>query len=327
MKRYTGQKALYEAINRSRAKAKRGSILERLRPETPAQEKPAGSQEQTPAEPMKAPAERPRPVVKEPSRPLLEKLKEAVIIKESAKLKRLATVIKKDMPAEKPVPAAVTTRSAEKADRPAPRPSAVPKWWRLKPVQLNAGRVEVSVPYHIGVVAILAVILVVLAAFRVGQRFSGLRTPAPAAAQARAGGQNVAAAQPTQDTTSAAGESTRREGDHWIVLAQHKNAADLEEVAKYFGSHGVELSVWELGYIRNFFRENGLNAANLPAGDGYLLTTRYLYSNPNRPGDGHDILQKIIELGRGYRAPPGRDTFAATHFSDAYGMKISKLAQ
>ncbi len=33
MKRYTGQQALYEAISRSRAKTKQGSILEKLRPE------------------------------------------------------------------------------------------------------------------------------------------------------------------------------------------------------------------------------------------------------------------------------------------------------
>ncbi len=339
MKRYTGQKALYEAISRSRAKAKRGSILERLRPEAPGQEDRAPSEEQpTPTEPTKGSAEAPRAVEKEPSRPLLEKLKEAVIIKESAKLKRLATVVKDDAPAEKPVPAAVKTRPVEKAERPAPLPGVVPRWWRLKPVQLNGGRVEVSVPYHIGIVAALVVILVVLAAFRVGQKFSGAKTPAPVAAKTpvTAANSNAVAeatsAKPAQRnvpaTSSAVAEPTRKEGDHWIILAKHKNAADLEEVAKYFDQNGVKLSVSELGYIRKLFKDNGYNAANLPAGEGYLLTTKYLYSNPDRPGtDGYEIKQKIIELGKNYKAPKGRETFAATRFGDAYGMKISTLAQ
>ncbi len=338
MKRYTGQKALYEAISRSRAKAKRGSILERLRPEAPGPEEPVPLEEPTPTEPIKAPAEAPRPVTTEPSRPLLEKLKEAVMIKESAKLKRLAPVVKEDAPTEKPVVSAVKTRPVDKTDRSALLPSAAPRWWRLKPVQLNAGRVEVSVPYHIGIAAALVAVLVVLAAFRVGQRFSGVRAPAPAAAKApvKAANSNVdaeaASVKPAQSGTpaasSSAAEPTRKEGDHWIVLARHKNAADLEEVAKYFGEHGIELRVLELAYIRQVFKENGYGAAGLPAGDGYLLTTKRFYSNPDKPGtDGYDTKQKIIELGKSYKAPKGKDTFAATHFSDAYGMKISKLAQ
>ena len=38
MKRYTGQQALYEAISRSRAKAKQGSILDKLLPDHAKQE-------------------------------------------------------------------------------------------------------------------------------------------------------------------------------------------------------------------------------------------------------------------------------------------------
>ena len=337
MKRYAGQKALYEAISRSRAKAKRGSILERLRPEAPEQEKPAPAAEPTATEPVKTPVEAPPPVPKEPSRPLLEKLKEAVIIKESARLRRLPTVVKEDPPAEKPVPSATKARAVEKVDHSAPRPGAAPRWWRLKPVQLNAGRVEVSVPYHVGIVAALVVLLVVLAAFRIGQGVSGVNTPAPAAAKTPLKAANssasgeTAAAKPAQGgaaaTSSAAGEPARKEGDHWIVLKQHRFKEDLLPVVEYFGKNGIELSVSELGYLRKLFKDNAYNAANLPAGEGYLLTTKYLYSNPNRPGDGHDILQKIIEVGKGYKAPQGRDTFAAKRFSDAYGMKISKLAQ
>ena len=128
--------------------------------------------------------------------------------------------------------------------------------------------------------------------------------------------------------SAAGGAAMRREGDHWIVLAQHKSQEDLTPVVDYFAKQGIELRIYELGSTRKWFQENGVDTANLPGGEGYLLATRYLYSNPNRPGtDGYDIRQKIVELGKSYKAPPGRETFAATHFSDAYGMKISSLAQ
>ena len=65
MKRYTGQKALYEAISRSRAKAKRGNILEKFLPEAARQEKPAPEEGQPQVEPISASSDAP-PVVKEP---------------------------------------------------------------------------------------------------------------------------------------------------------------------------------------------------------------------------------------------------------------------
>ena len=54
MKRYTGQQALYEAISRSRAKAKQGSILEKLRPESFKPEDPAVQAPTPPTEPEQA---------------------------------------------------------------------------------------------------------------------------------------------------------------------------------------------------------------------------------------------------------------------------------
>ena len=174
MKRYTGQKALYEAISRSRAKAKRGNILERFLPEVTGQEKPpvpeglaAGRAELT-----EAPAE--PPVAKEPSRPVLERLREAVAARENAKLKRLEKAEKAEVPPEKPAPPVVKPRAVEKADRPAP-PSRIPMWWRLKPLQLNEGRIEISVSYHIGIAVVLAVLVVILAGFRLGQKFPGAK--------------------------------------------------------------------------------------------------------------------------------------------------------
>ncbi len=59
---------------------------------------------------------------------------------------------------------------AVKQNGAADAPKAAAKWWR-KPriVQLNAGRIEFSMPYQIAVVLLLVFIFVILAAYRLGQ--------------------------------------------------------------------------------------------------------------------------------------------------------------
>jgi hypothetical protein len=331
MKRYTGQQALYEAISRSRAKAKRGNILERFFPEGVKQEKPAPQEGQPQVEASPAPPEAPQQAAKEPPMPLPEKPREPVVVREYSKLRRLPVLEKVSaLPVVKPSPVEV-----EKVDRPAPS-GLVQTWWRLRPVQLNAGRVEISVPYHIGVVVVLVVLLVVLATFRIGQKFSGAKGVATATAKMPVQTTppsvptGTMAASTTQVSSAAApastgSESPQKEGDNWIVLAQHRNEADLLEVAKYFATYGIELKVHELSGLPRALKENGYSA-KLPGGDGYLLVTRFLYGNPNKAGtNGYELRQKIIELGKGYKAPKGFESFAAKHFNDAYGMKITKV--
>ena len=58
-------------------------------------------------------------------------------------------------------------------------------------------------------------------------------------------------------------------------------------------------------------------------GGQYFLQTRQRYDNPTRPGtDGYKALQKIKEVGKGYKAPEGYETFASNLFQDAYGKKV-----
>jgi hypothetical protein len=352
MKRYTGQKALYEAISRSRAKAKHGNILERFLPESIRQENavpPEG--EQPPAEPVPTAdttppvaKEPPKPVVeKEPPKPVVEKekekLREPVIVREPAKLRRLTPAEKIEAPPENPVVSAAKLRPVEKIERPAPPRGPVQTWWRLKPVQLNAGRVEISVPYHIGVVAILVVLLVVLVAYRIGQKHPGNKTKAAAAAKApaQAEKQNAAAPETTaaksSPSTSAAAttppcEPAQPQGDNLIVVTQHKNREDLVPVVAYFAQNGITLEIYALSDVRRDFVKSGLNTSVLPSGDGYLLVTEGLYRNPDSPGtDGYKMKQTIRELGLKYKAPKGRETFGKTPFHDAYGMKCTRAKQ
>ncbi len=196
MKRYTGQKALYEAINRSRAKAKRGNILERFLPELTRQEKgpPTHNSALGNPKPPEAPVE--PAVVKEPSRPVLERLREVIAARQNAKLSRLEKPQNAEvLPEEPALPPVVKgppnakfcvgdpepwalEKADEKADRLAP-PNRTPMWWRLKPLQLNEGRIEISISYHIGLAVALAVLLMILAGFRLGQKYAGGKVKAP----------------------------------------------------------------------------------------------------------------------------------------------------
>jgi hypothetical protein len=336
MKRYTGQKALYEAISRSRAKAKRGNILERFLPEVSRPEEPAPPEGQSQTEPIPAPPAAPEPAAKESPRPLPEKEKprEPVVVRENAKLRRLAAAERVEMPPEKSAAPIVRPRPIEKMDRLAAPLGLVQAWWRLKPVQLNAGRVEISIPYHIGIVVVLVVALLVLTAFRLGQKHPGAKAkadvPTKTAAQttpqnATKEGTAAKASEPALAAAAPAGSSAKKEGDHWLVLVKHKNEVDLEEVVKYFGQNGIDLTIVPLPEARKAFAERGLNAAILPNGNDFLLVTSKLYSNPKSPDtEGYAEKQKIVELGRKYKAPAGREKFAPNYFRDAYWMKITK---
>ncbi len=326
MKRYTGQKALYEAISRSRAKAKRGNILERFLPEAVQQEKPGLPEEPLPVEPAAVPVDQPAAVVSEPPQvpPVPEKPPEPAQVKRSAKLRRFGKV--------EPVleePAQLKPSVVEKIDPPDP-PRPVQTWWRAKAVQWHSGRIEIALSYHIAVVVGLVLVLVILAAFRLGQKYPGSK--ASAAATPTALGSTAAgapAAQPTRVETPPApvraSEPAASPKDNWIVVAQHKQKEELEFVKEYFDKNGIKLRIDSLPYIRKAFADSGLNVARLPKGDDFLLATSDFYGNPNSPGtDGYAMRQKIIEIGKKYKAPSGHETFAPNYFKDVYGIKMTK---
>jgi hypothetical protein len=93
-------------------------------------------------------------------------------------------------------------------------------------------------------------------------------------------------------------------GDNRIVLAQYHSSRDLEPVQKYFADNGIDL------VIEN--RESG-----------FFLVTKNLYDNPAKAGtDGAAVKKKIADIGAGYKAPQGYESFAPKLFSDAYGEKV-----
>ena len=200
-------------------------------------------------------------------------------------------------------------------------PKSTAKWWR-KPriVQLNAGRIEFSMPYQIAVVLLLCFIFMIIAAYRLGQTsYTEQQQAVPSESAQRdidsertieqASSDIIRPSAPTEDITAKAEktevvEPAKPTGNNVIVLVQYHSMPDLAPVQAHFAEHGIELEID-------------------PQQGSYFLQTVQRYDNPSKPGtDGYKALQKIKEVGKKYKAPEGYETFASNLFQDAYGRKV-----
>jgi hypothetical protein len=174
-------------------------------------------------------------------------------------------------------------------------------------VQVNRGRLEISVPYQLAIAIGLAVVLLALVSYRFGQH----RAPKDTIAAARSSEQPVvtepAATSEEVDTGESepggdsGGTDLTSTGNNRIVIQTWKNETQLIPVQAYFSGHGIETEIRKIGQV-------------------YYLVTTAKYDNPQRPGtDGYKAKQRIVELGAGYEAPAGYGSF---DFKSAYGKKF-----
>ncbi|MBC8470201.1 MAG: hypothetical protein H8D56_12080 [Planctomycetes bacterium] len=205
------------------------------------------------------------------------------------------------------------------------------KWWR-KPrvVQFNVGRVEFSMPYQLGVALVLGSVLLIVAAFRLGQLYyvtdSNQNEPAEnvmetiiqekpveqlkvanVIEQASPVEEEESASLETEEPEPAEPVAPKSTGNNVIVIQQWGAKEDLRPVQAHFDEYGIKTEI---------VLENG----------NYFLQTKNKYDNPRTPGtDGYRALQKIIEVGAKYKgqAPPNYVTFAPNFFRDAYGKKAN----
>ncbi len=201
-------------------------------------------------------------------------------------------------------------------------PESAAKWWR-KPriVQLNAGRIEFSMPYQIAVVLVLGFIFVILAAYRLGQSSypAGRQEtdqPAPAAQEmddekpverAMSDISQPSSPPETMKAKTEIAEPVMPTGNNVIVLVVYDSLPDLAPVQAHFSENGIETEI---------VTESGR----------YFLQTKQRYDNPATAGtDGYIAKQKIEEVGAKYKgkAPAGYESFAPNYFSDAYGKKVN----
>lgn len=203
-------------------------------------------------------------------------------------------------------------------------PKSAAKWWR-KPriVQVNAGRIEFSMPYQIAVVLVLGFIFVIIAAYRLGQSSYPAEQqqagqPEPAV-QEMDGESTVEQAmsdisQPSAPSEKATAKTEVAEpvnvkptGSNVIVLVEYDSLPDLAPVQAHFSEYGIETEI---------VTESGR----------YFLQTKQRYDNPATSGtDGYRAKQRITEVGAKYKgkAPAGYETFAPHYFEDAYGKSVN----
>jgi hypothetical protein len=191
------------------------------------------------------------------------------------------------------------------SEEPVSTPPSVVRWVR-KPrfVQINSGRIEFSMPYQVGIAVVLGILLVLVIVFRLGERVGSKKetrlTPA-----SRTSAQVKEQITPAKDASA---EQAASKGRNRIVIKMYQVREQLLPVKEYFDKTGVATEIIEKN-------------------NWYYLVTKNGYDNPDKPGtDGYLARQKIVELGAGYKAPPGYETFrradGKSPFSDAFGIRF-----
>lgn len=203
--------------------------------------------------------------------------------------------------------------------------SKKPTFWptKLRIVQFNAGRIEISIPYQLAIALLLGIILLLLVVFRLGQSSQsqqGVTAPEKKTVWTGEGGLksvNLSAVQAPKLTIAAdkpesevirkaAGSAAMPAADNVIVLVEYRVRADLVPVQEHFAAYGIGTEI---------VLENGR----------YFLITKDKYDNPDKPGTGgYKAKRRIIGIGAKYKnkAPEGYETFAPNYFRDAYGKKV-----
>jgi len=181
--------------------------------------------------------------------------------------------------------------------------------------QLNRGRLFLSLRYELVVVIILMLALGFMMSYRFGQHMALAESKtdpdaaaAPAIEQQQSPPLQVSNAPVRPQEQSVPVISVERlssiepsgTGNNWIVIQSHKNKRDLVPVQAYFAGNGVGTQIRQ-------------------SGGRFLLHTIATYDNPTCFGtDGYKARLRIIEIGAGYKPPPGYGKF---NFNTAYGMK------
>lgn len=174
-------------------------------------------------------------------------------------------------------------------------------------------------PALLGMLAVLAVALVVFLIYSIGAYFVGLvssRSPVEEPVVAvqpvepavqRPEPQVSPAVQPTAEPvrpTPGPVSPPAQTGNNVIVIQYITSSRENELLP-----------------VRDFFAKNGVATEILRRGSGSYLVTRDRFENPNRTDtDGYAMLLKIRAIGKRYPVETGDRQFGTEPFQDAYGM-------
>jgi hypothetical protein len=205
----------------------------------------------------------------------------------------------------------------------APPPNVVR--WVKKPrfVQFNAGRIEFSVPYQVGIAVFLAALLVIVVVFRLGERLGGKETVRPSNPVKNAPEPAKPAAvinKPVVQTPPVAVKPMKEapkvveSKPASVETAKQAVPESASPVPVATGRNRVVIQMYQvrshLEPAKEYFDKMGVATEILEKNNWYYLVTKNKYENPDKAGtNGYLAKQKIIELGAGYKAPPGNETF------------------
>jgi hypothetical protein len=181
-----------------------------------------------------------------------------------------------------------------------------------RPVQINAGRIEISLPLKYAGLGVLGAVVLLLMVFWLG------KASGPSRQSSSPGSVTIKDKNPvTTDPTVVS------QGNNRIVIAQAKERAQLVPLMEYFLANDIKTGTMTLSGLRASLTTKGLSTKGLPTGEGFLLMTADLYNSVDKPGtDGYNAKQKIIELGEKYRPTEGTSPFTPESFRKVYGLKV-----
>ncbi len=184
--------------------------------------------------------------------------------------------------------------------------------WLKKPkiMQVNAGRVEFSLPYPLVIAMLMVVILLGLVVFRAGQTVTIKQSqpsiaepikPRVSNAEKIAKKPTTRPAQPIPAKKVVPAKPKVSTGNNHIVIIQHSSSRDLGPVQKYFAKAGIETEIVKIG-------------------SSYFLRTKNKYQNPSKSGtDGYKAKAQIMKWGANYKTPEGYANFGKKPFQGVYG--------
>jgi len=207
--------------------------------------------------------------------------------------------------------------------------------WTIKPsvVQFNAGRIEFSIPYQVGIAVVLGVLLAAVVLFRLGERVGSREVAAKAPAAAKplvnkpAESRPVAPKPVTQDTPVVKQPTAQDTSAAAVTATQPISTPPTSSVQG--GRNRIVLKIYQvrshLEPAKEYFDKMGIATEIIEKNNWYYLVTKNKYDNPEKAGtDGYLAKQKIIEIGSGYKAPAGFESFGPKPFSDAFGMRFDE---
>ena len=200
------------------------------------------------------------------------------------------------------------------------------RYRRPKPIQINGGRIELTVPVKVAALCVLAVIACLLLAFRLGQLYAATdeplidnmntKNPAPAGEMLPTHEEADPAPMPEVEDSGESLSPQVRDNQattsgalvqgNAIVIQEFDKLADLKAVGRYFNQNGIPTEI-------------------VQKGQSFFLITRERFDIGELGTKGYQRRKEIKDLGKKYKAPQGLETFSTRYFSDAYSRLIDDM--